>query len=83
MTRCICIDPTGKPHKTCPVHKVTKTKVTVVEIDINGKYVFQFPANTRVLEVERAKKIIDEWLEGDEPICFLTDAVKIVRVDDD
>ncbi|NIT52917.1 MAG: hypothetical protein GWO41_09320 [candidate division Zixibacteria bacterium] len=58
------------------------TEIEVHEIDIQGKYIIQFPEGTTHREMEVAVKRVEDWLEDDEKtFLFLSNSVKLVKVE--
>jgi len=62
---------------------MTEMEKTVVEIDLNGKYILQIPYNTSGEHASRLRAMVDEWLKSDDdPVLIVLDSIKLVKVDE-
>lgn len=76
----IYLEPVGS-HDTNPFR--VDTKLQVIEIDLNKKYVLQYPAGLPYEQMERLQQIIRRWVEGDQPFLMIPDDIQLVKVSED
>lgn len=54
----------------------------VIEIHSDAKYLLIVPDDLEDEQLEYMDEALSEWWESDNPILIITDAIKLVRVDE-